>query len=134
MISLQERYESIQQNIHQACLKSQRSEKEVQLIAISKRQNPEKMQAAYHLGVKNFGESTVQEFLKKHDHFKNHTDIQWHFVGHLQRNKVKHMIDKVHWIHSLDSFSLAEEIEKRASQKNLKINCLIQINIFREAF
>lgn len=102
----------------------------VKLVAVSKTRSIQEMKIAYNMGIRDFGENKVQELLKKYDKF--HKDVNWHLIGHLQRNKVKYIVGKVHLIQSLDSIRLLQEIEKRYSQKNLIANALIEINIGRE--
>ena len=102
----------------------------VQLIAVSKTRTIEEMEEAYEFGIRKFGENKVQEILKKFDDF--HQDVEWHLIGHLQTNKVKYIVDKVHLIQSLDSVKLLKEIEKVYGKHNKTANTLIQVNIGRE--
>lgn len=103
---------------------------EVQLIAVTKTLGIEPIREAYDCGQRDFGENRVQEILEKYPEFPK--DVRWHLIGHLQTNKVKYIVDKVHMIHSLDSIKLAEEIEKRAAAIDRVIPCLIQVNIADE--
>lgn len=103
----------------------------VKLIAVSKTKPLEDMEEAYQCGIRDFGENKVQELMYKIEHF-NKKDVIWHFIGHLQRNKVKYIVGKVDLIHSLDSIKLLEEIEKQYARKGLKAHVLIEINIGRE--
>jgi pyridoxal phosphate enzyme (YggS family) len=103
----------------------------VTLIAVSKTKPSETIMEAYSHGIRDFGENKVQELLSKMDELPN--DIKWHLIGHLQRNKVKYIVGRVHLIHSLDSIKLLEEIEKQYSAKDITADVLIQINIGREA-
>lgn len=104
------------------------------LIAVSKGQNPDKIIQAYEAGQRDFGENYVQEFLQKwqllHD---SYPEISWHFLGHLQRNKVKDIVGKVDLIHSLDSLRLAQKIDFEAKNKNLIQKVLIQIKLSSES-
>lgn len=102
----------------------------VTLVAVSKTRTLEEMEEAYKMGIRDFGENKVQELVEKAEKF--HDDVRWHLIGHLQRNKVKYIVDHVHLIHSLDSVKLLEEIEKKYSQQNKIANVLIQINIGRD--
>lgn len=102
----------------------------VRLIAVTKTLGAEKIREAVDYGVRDLGENRVQEILEKYPQFP--TDIRWHLIGHLQTNKVKYIVDKVHMIHSLDSLRLAAEIEKRAAAIDRVIPCLIQVNIADE--
>ncbi|WP_102400892.1 YggS family pyridoxal phosphate-dependent enzyme [Haloimpatiens massiliensis] len=100
------------------------------LIAVSKTRNIEEMEHAYDMGIRDFGENKVQELVDKYDKF--HQDVRWHLIGHLQTNKVKYIVGKVHLIHSLDSIKLLKEIQKRFKAKEAVANVLIQINIGEE--
>ena len=98
---LKENLESVEEKIQEACKKSGRNREDVTLIAVSKTKPVETLQEAYDLGVRVFGENKVQELTEKYDSLPK--DIHWHMIGHLQRNKVKYIIDKVDLIHSVDS-------------------------------
>ncbi|WBL46317.1 YggS family pyridoxal phosphate-dependent enzyme [Clostridium estertheticum] len=100
------------------------------LICVSKTRQISEIKEAYESGARDFGENKVQEFLEKYDSIGK--DSRWHFIGHLQTNKVKYIVGKVHLIHSLDSIHLLKEIEKRYATKNEIANVLIQINIGNE--
>ena len=84
----------------------------VTLVAASKYIDASEMEKMYRLGVHNFGENRVDAFLEKYDQLQKYSDIKWHFIGHLQRNKCKEIINKIDCLHSLDSLKLADEIEK----------------------
>lgn len=118
---------SIKENIEK--VKAEISNK-VTLVAVSKTRGLEDLEQAYQCGVKDFGENKVQEFLEKYDNF--HNDVRWHFIGHLQRNKVKYIVGKIDLIHTLDNVYLLNEIEKRYSAENEVANVLIQVNIGRD--
>ncbi|SKA83570.1 hypothetical protein SAMN05443428_105109 [Caloramator quimbayensis] len=128
-MNLSENIEHVKERIERAAEKSKRNPKEIMLIAVSKTQSAEKIIKARDLGLEVFGENKVQEILSKYDEVKN---VRWHMIGHLQRNKVKYIIDKVEMIHSLDSIELAQEINKRAEKIGKIMPVLIQINIGRE--
>lgn len=117
----------IKQNIEE--LKS-RIPEEVKLLAVSKTKPLEELEEAYIAGMRDFGENKVQELVKKSENF--HDDVRWHFIGQLQSNKVKYLVDKVYLIHSLGSISLLNEIEKNFKKANKIANTLLQINIGRE--
>jgi PLP dependent protein len=104
---------------------------QVNLVTVSKTRSLEEILQAYHAGAREFGENKVQELTMKYDELPK--DIKWHLIGHLQRNKVKYLVDKVHLIHSLDSIKLLEEIEKQFASKSKIANVLIQINIGNES-
>lgn len=102
----------------------------VKLIAVSKTQHPEAIMQVYLTGHKIFGENKVQEMVNKYE--KLPKDIEWHFIGHLQTNKVKYITPFVSLIHSVDSLKLLKEINKEAKNNNRIVNCLLQIHIARE--
>ena len=122
--------ESIQKKIENACMKSGRDTNTAHLIAVSKTKPVSMLQQAYDAGIRDFGENKVQEILEKYDQLPG--DIRWHMIGHLQRNKVKYIIDKVCLIHSVDSLRLAEEISKEAVKHSLTMPILIELNIAEE--
>ena len=97
------------------------------LIAVSKTRSVEQITEAYNQGQKKFGENRVHEIVEKYDNLPK--DIEWHMIGHLQKNKVKHISKFISLIHSLDRLSLAKEIDKNAKKENRSIDCLIQIKI-----
>jgi pyridoxal phosphate enzyme (YggS family) len=103
---------------------------EVSLVAVSKTKSTPMLIEAYEAGHRDFGENKVQEMIEKFDALPK--DIQWHMIGHLQRNKVKYIAQFVSLIQTVDSMKLLIEINKRAAQNNRIINCLLQIDIARE--
>ena len=103
---------------------------DIVVVAVSKTKPNEDILEAYNSGHKSFGENKVQELIEKHNALPN--DIQWHFIGHLQRNKVKNIIKFIHLIHSVDSYKLLNEINKRAKNENRVVDCLIQVKIASE--
>ncbi len=125
-----ENIKHVQDNIKKACEKSGRNEKTVRLIAVSKTKPVEMLMEAYQCGCRDFGENKVQELVDKYE--KMPKDIRWHMIGHLQRNKVKYIIDKVYLIHSVDSLRLAEEISKEAVKKGIKVSILVEVNVAME--
>ncbi|WP_262249034.1 YggS family pyridoxal phosphate-dependent enzyme [Parapedobacter soli] len=102
----------------------------VTLVAVSKTKPPEVIQEAYDAGQRIFGENIVQELVGKYDVLPK--DIQWHLIGHLQRNKVKYIAPFITLIHSVDSLKLLKEIDKQAAKNNRVIDCLLQIHIAAE--
>ncbi len=102
----------------------------VTLICVSKTRQIHEIKEAYASGARDFGENKVQELMEKYENLSG--DIRWHFIGHLQTNKVKYIVGKVHLIHSLDSIHLLKEIEKRYVAKGEIASVLIQINIGKE--
>lgn len=102
----------------------------VQLIAVSKKHKEEEILEAYETGQRIFGENKVQELIGKQPHLPE--DIQWHFIGHLQSNKVKHIAPFVSFIHAVHKFKLLKEINKQAKKNDRVINCLLQFHIADE--
>ena len=102
----------------------------VQLVAVSKYHPIEALQEAYDGGQRIFGESKVQEMTQKHEALPK--DIEWHFIGHLQTNKIKYMASYVTLIHGVDSYKLLTEIDKQAAKAGRTIRCLLQIHIAQE--
>jgi len=125
-----EQYQECLQNIRNSCIKRNRSFEDVKLIAVSKTKPVEDILTLYNAGCRDFGENKVQELVDKYQQLPK--DIHWHMIGHLQRNKVKYIIDKVCLIHSVDSLELAEEINKQAAKHNLVMNILIEVNVANE--
>ncbi len=103
---------------------------QVKLIAVSKKKSAGDIKALYELGQKDFGENYVQELVDKYEQLPK--DIRWHFIGHLQTNKVKYIAPFVSLIHGVDSFKLLKEINKEGEKNNRIINCLLQIYIAQE--
>lgn len=111
---------------------SGREGQNVKLIAVSKKKPAQDILRFRRAGVVDFGENYVQEFIEKYETLKEE-DLRWHFIGHLQSNKVKYIIDKVFMIHTVDKLSLAQEIQKQAEKLDLPfVNILIQVNIGEE--
>jgi len=127
---LKEQLLNVESEITKACERSGRNRNEVTLIAVSKTKPVETLREAYDLGVRVFGENKVQELIDKYEVLPN--DIKWHMIGHLQRNKVKYIIDKVKCIHSVESLRLAETIEKEASKHDRTIDILVEVNVAGE--
>lgn len=100
------------------------------LLAVSKTHSPELILEAYQTGCKVFAENRVQELVQKYETLPK--DIEWHLIGTLQSNKVKYIAEFVHLIHSIDKFSLLEEVNKQAKKCNRVIDCLLQIHIAEE--
>ena len=112
-------------------IKTQISPKGVQLVAVSKTKPIEAILQLYNAGHKIFGENRVQELVEKHESMPQ--DIEWHFIGHLQSNKVKYIAPFVHLIHAVDSLKLLKEINKQAAKNNRIIACLLQMYIAEES-
>ncbi len=102
----------------------------VRLVAVSKFHPNEAIEEAYRAGQRIFGESKVQEMTAKYESLP--TDIEWHFIGHLQTNKVKYIVPYVALIHGIDSYKLLAEVDKQAAKAGRRVNCLLQLHIARE--
>ena len=120
----------VKKKIEEACRRSNRNPEEVTLIAVSKTKPVSMIREAAEAGIRDFGENKVQEILDKSVQFPN--DFRWHMIGHLQRNKVKQVIDKACLIHSVDSLRLASQIEEEACKKNRMVHVLLEVNVARE--
>lgn len=127
---LKENLKEVEQKIAEACKKANRSREEVTLVAVSKTKPVTMLEEVYNCGVREFGENKVQELVDKFSQMP--ADISWHMIGHLQRNKVKSVIDKAALIHSVDSVRLAEAIEQEAAKKDIHVDILIEVNVAEE--
>ena len=120
----------VESRIDSACKRSGRDRQGVTLIAVSKTKPISMLMEAYDCGCRHFGENKVQELVEKYERMPK--DIKWHMIGHLQRNKVKYIIDKAYLIHGVDSLKLAEEISKEALKKGVTAHILIEVNLAGE--
>lgn len=102
------------------------------ILAVSKLQPEEKIRALYSEGQRIFGENYVQEALDKIEHLQDLSDIQWHLIGHLQKNKAKYVAGKFALIHSVDSLELAQVLSRQCENKNVQQSILIQVNVAQE--
>lgn len=127
---LKENLANVEKNIEQACKNAGRSRDEVILIAVSKTKPVEMLQEIYDENIRDFGENKVQELCSKMEQLPS--DIRWHMIGHLQRNKVKYIVGKVELIHSVDTYRLAEEINIQAKKQNVIVPILVEVNIAHE--
>ena len=128
---LQTNLAEVEKRVAEACKRAGRDRSEVTLIAVSKTKPVEDLQVIYDAGIRQFGENKVQELTGKIPEMPD--DIDWHLIGHLQRNKVKYIVDKVKLIHSVDSYRLAEEINIQAKKKGVVADVLIEVNAANEA-
>jgi len=124
--------QNIKENIKKTCFDIGRNPLDVKLVAVSKTFSAERVSEAMEAGVMDFGENYVQELIDKRNTLIN-KNIRWHFIGHLQSNKVKFIAEWIHLIHSVDSESLASEIQKRAEKANRVIDVLVEVNTSEEA-
>ena len=127
---LRDNLKKVEENIQAACDRSGRNRDEITLIAVSKTKPVEMLQEIYDENIRDFGENKVQELCDKIE--KMPSDIKWHMIGHLQRNKVKYIVGKVALIHSVDSYRLAEEISIQAKKHNTIVPILVEVNIAHE--
>lgn len=128
--TIKQNLDNIYSRIKSAAEKSGRKAEDIKLIAVTKTVEVERIRNVCEYGVPDFGENRVQELLEKYDKFDE--SIKWHLIGHLQTNKVKYIIDKVHMIHSVDSIDLAREIDNRAEKVGKKMDILLQVNVSGE--
>lgn len=120
----------IKENIALACKKVGRDPKDVTILAVSKTMDAANINRAIELGIVNIGENRVQELLSKYDEVDK--KAVWHIIGHLQKNKVKYIADKVSMIHSVESFDLAKEIDKQSQKYGKVMDILVEVNISGE--
>ncbi|MCC3381535.1 YggS family pyridoxal phosphate-dependent enzyme [Paenibacillus farraposensis] len=129
-MSLQDRLSTVEHRIREACGRCGRSEEEIQIIAVTKYTTAKATEQVLLSGLTHVGESRAQEAKSKWEVLQPRGT--WHFIGHLQTNKVKEVIGKFEYIHSLDRLSLMKEIEKQAAGLNVVVNCFIQVNVSGE--
>ena len=129
-MSIKENLSEIKENIRLACERAGRSPEEVTLLAVTKTIDADRINEAVSLGVTDLGENRVQEFLSKCELIEG--DVRWHIIGHLQSNKVKYIADKVYMIHSVESLSLANEIERQCAKLGKVMNILVEVNVSGE--
>ncbi len=128
---LEDNIENVRQRIARACQRAGRSVADIRLIAVTKTVDCDIVNRSIELGMTEIGENKPQEIVRKYDLIAG--DVNWHMIGHLQSNKVRHIIDKVSLIHSVDRKSVVDEIEKRAAQHDRVIDVLVQVNIGAES-
>ncbi|NTU96456.1 MAG: YggS family pyridoxal phosphate-dependent enzyme [Chlorobiaceae bacterium] len=134
MESVASNLRAIRREIEAACLKAGRDPGSVRLVAVSKTKQASLVREAFDAGQIVFGESYVQEFLQKHDDpLLDGLPLQWHFVGHLQSNKIRMIIGKVALIHGIDKISTAEELSRIAVRENFHAEYLLEVNTSGEA-
>ena len=130
MSLISENIQSVEKRIQAACARAGRSRDEVTLICVTKTMPVEDLRQAYDAGQRSFGENRVQEINDKFPQLPS--DIQWHMIGHLQRNKVKYLMDKAVMIHSVDSAALAQTISKEAVKAGRVMDILLEVNAAEE--
>lgn len=129
-MSVCENYLAVEEKVKEACRRAGRNRDEVTLIAVSKTKPMSMIEELLPLGVVDFGENKVQELTAKEEALPS--GIHWHMIGHLQRNKVKYIVDKACLIHSVDSLRLAETVSQEAEKKGVTANILIEVNVAGE--
>jgi pyridoxal phosphate enzyme (YggS family) len=128
---IQARVDAIRERMKAACLRSGRDPDSVRLVAVSKTYPPDRVAAAVEAGCQCFGENRVYEALPKIEACPGH--LEWHFIGHLQRNKVQHVVPAFALIHAVDSLRLLERIETVATEMGLQSSVLLEVNVSGEA-
>jgi len=121
----------VREEINKTAIETGRNLNDIKILGVTKTRTVDEIKELLKAGVNILGENKVQEFLPKYEALKNE-NIEWHFIGNLQRNKVKYIIDKVNLIHSVNSLSLAAEINKQAKKFNKVMDILIEVNIAKE--
>lgn len=129
-MSIKENLLEIKEKIAASCEKSGRNPEDVTILAVTKTIDAERINEAVSLGLHDLGENRVQELLSKYEDVKG--DVRWHIIGHLQSNKVKYIADKVCMIHSVESLSLAKEIERQCAKLDKIMDILVEVNVSGE--
>lgn len=129
-MTLKENMDRLLDRVNKAALRSNRRASDINIIAVTKTVDVNTIKRAIDYGILHIGENRVQELLEKYEQIGQ--AVKWHLIGHLQRNKVKYIVDKVDLIHSLDSYRLAVEIDKRAKRIDRVVDCLLQVNVSGE--
>lgn len=127
---IKENVAEVEARIQAACKRAGRRREEVTLIAVSKTKPVRDIYEVMETGIKDFGENKVQEMCDKMEMIQQ--PLNWHMIGHLQRNKVKYIVDKATLIHSVDSLRLAQQINQEAQKKSVESNILIEVNVAEE--
>ncbi len=128
MNSLQQSRNQVIQQIEDACKQAQRNVESVQLLAVSKTHPGESLREMYQTGQRAFGENYLQEALDKMESLGD-LDIEWHFIGHVQRNKTKHLAEKFAWVHGVDRLIIAERLSGQREATQAALNICLQVNI-----
>jgi len=132
MSTLEQRYQSVRAHIYSACEQTQRSQEEVQLLAVSKTKPAHMVETLYQLGQREFGENYLQDAVEKITKLKHLTDIEWHFIGPIQSNKTRIIAEHFQWVETLDRDKIAQRLNDQRPDDLRPLNVLIQINISRE--
>lgn len=129
-VKIKENLARLRQEVFTAAVKAGRNPADIRIIAVTKNMSVDRMSEAAAEGVADFGENRVQELLAKQPHFG--PGVQWHLIGHLQTNKVKAVVGRIKLIHSLDSWQLACEIDRRSGEAGIVSEVLVQVNVSGE--
>ncbi len=132
-MTVAERLASVQDRIAAACARAGRAVDSVTLVAVSKKQDPQLVREGFATGLRDFGENYVQELVARADALADLDGLRWHFIGRLQRNKVKQLLGRTVLIHDVDSERLLREIDKRAAGAGLVPRALVAVNLGGEA-
>lgn len=132
MKSVTELFQIFMQDFNSVCQQYNRNPKDICVVAVSKLQSQEKIQEAYHIGHRDFGENYVQEAIEKIQFLQLQT-ARWHLIGPLQSNKINKLLGKFYLIHSVDSYKIAHELSEKSARANFKQKILCQINFANEA-
>ena len=124
----QQSRQSVLDQIQLACERVQRDPASVQLLAVSKTHPSQSLREMYQAGQRSFGENYLQEALTKMDELQD-LEIEWHFIGHVQRNKTRHLAEKFDWVHGVDRFIIAERLSSQRLETQKPLNICIQVNI-----
>lgn len=127
---LRERLAAVEERIERSCLRAGRARANVTLVAVTKTVSASTARALFELGIRDFGENRPQELWRKASELP--TDVRWHLIGHLQRNKIERTVPLVNWIHAIDSLRLLQALETEAGKLNRKLPILLEINASRE--
>lgn len=128
---LQQQRQHVLMQIEQACQHVQRDPKSVQLLAVSKTHPSQSLRELYLAGQRSFGENYLQEALGKIEELQD-LEIEWHFIGHVQRNKTKHLAEKFDWVHGVDRLIIAERLSNQRLDGQQALNICLQVNIDRQ--
>jgi pyridoxal phosphate enzyme (YggS family) len=133
MTAISDRFAAVRDRVAEAARRSGRLESDITVVAISKTFPIEAVVEAFEAGVRHFGENKAQEFAEKVEALRDVGQLQWHFVGHLQRNKAKLVVGRATLFHALDSYRLAEAIQSAAERAGIdSVDCLMQVNVSGE--
>ena len=132
--TIESNLDSVRQSINEAAVACGRDPAEITLVAVSKTRSLAEVQQAIEAGQLHFGENTMQDAMSKIPGLKSH-DLHWHFIGHLQSKKARQIPGNFHWVHSIDSFKLAQKLSSAVlnTDETIKLNCLVQVNVAAEA-